>query len=133
MRHPSLLEFEKKLRALFDTIDDRLEREYGAQYQLHPARAPSGTTSSRASDGLFNVGASFTPGYGSRIGRGYVVQVELSTLDRVPSDVREQIEARVADMVAEKLPYYFPDRTLRVSRDRNVYKIHGDLSLGSMH
>ena len=130
MKHPRLLEFESGLRRLFDSIDERLERKYGGDYDLHPARPRHGETSSRAHDGLFNLGASFTPGYGSDIGRGYVVQVEMVTLDRVPPDVREAIEDEVADLVNERLPYYFPHRRLSVSRDRNVYKIHGDLRLG---
>lgn len=130
MRHPRIIEFEQRLKRLFDSIDDHLEEKYGGHYQLHPARPHRGKTSSKAQDGLFNVGATFTPGYGSRIGRGYIVQVEMITLDKVPSDVRDSIEQEVADLVNEKLPYYFPHRRLSVDRDRNVYKIHGDLRLG---
>lgn len=132
MRHPRLLEFEATLKRLFDTIDDELEEEYGDRYQLHPARPRRGRTANKAADGLFNIGATFTPGYGSRLGRGYIVQVEMVTLDAVPEDVRESIEERVADLVNEKLPYYFPHRRLRVDRDRNTYKIHGDLRLGEI-
>ena len=132
MRHPSLVAFERKLRRLFDAIDHSLEEKYGGKYQLHPARPKRGTTSNTAHDGLFNVGATFTAGFGSQIGRGYIVQIDMVTLDRVPEDVRDAIEAEVADQVAEKLGYYFPDRDLRVDRDRNVYKIHGDLRLGNI-
>ncbi|MFP4377131.1 MAG: hypothetical protein ACLFP4_08810 [Spirochaetales bacterium] len=130
MRHPRLQEFEACLRRLFATIDAHLEDKYGNNYRLHPARPARGTTSRAESDGLFNIGATFTPGYGSEIGRGYVVQVDMVTLDKVPEEVREKIEQEVADLVNEKLPYYFPDRDLSVDRDRNVYKIHGDLRLG---
>lgn len=132
VRHPRLQEFEDRLQRLFDSIDDRLEEKYGGRYQLHPARPGRGRTASKTQDGLFNVGATFTPGYGSEIGRGYVVQVEMVTLDRVPHDVEESIEQEVADLVNEKLPYYFPHRRLSVDRDRNVYKIHGDLRLGEV-
>lgn len=132
MRHPRLIEFEKTLKRLFDTVDDQLEETYGHRYLLHPARPRRGKTSNKAQDGLFNVGATFTPGYGSKLGRGYIVQVEMVTLDRVPADLREAIEQEVADLVAEKLPYYFPHRRLSVDRDRNVYKIHGDLRLGEI-
>jgi hypothetical protein len=130
VRHPRLVEFENRLKHLFDTIDDHLEEKYGTRYRLHPSRPARGRTSNKAQDGLFNVGASFTAGYGSRHGRGYVVQVEMVTLDQVDADIREQIEQEVADLVNQKLPYYFPERNLTVSRDRNVYKIHGDLGLG---
>jgi hypothetical protein len=132
VRHPWLIEFEATLKRLFDSIDDRLEEEYGHDYRLHPARPGRGKTSSRAQDGLFNLGATFTPGYGSKLGRGYIVQVEMATLENVPADVRESIEQEVADLVNEKLPFYFPHRRLRVDRDRNVYKIHGDLRLGEI-
>ena len=131
MRHPRLAEFERRLKELFDSIDDHLEEKYGSDYRLHPARPSRGRTGNKAQDGLFNVGATFTPGFGSHHGRGYVVQVDMVTLDYVSEDVREEIEQEVADLVNEKLPYYFPDRELTVSRDRNVYKIHGDLRLGS--
>lgn len=132
MRHPSLQNFERRLLDLFDEIDDHLENVYGNRYRLHPSRAPRGSTSRTTSDGLFNVGATFTPGYGSKLGRGYVVQIDMVTLEQVPGDVREQIEQEVADMLEERLDSYFPDRDLEVSRDRNSYKIHGDLRLGDI-
>jgi hypothetical protein len=132
VRHPSLVQFESRLKELFDTIDDHLEEKYGRQYHLHPSRPERGRTSNKAQDGLFNVGATFTPGFGSTHGRGYVVQVDMVTLDRVSIDIREAIEQEVADLVNEKLPAYFPDRKLSVSRDRNVFKIHGDLRLGRL-
>ena len=131
MKHPYLIEFESKLKSLFDSIDDYLEEEYGERYELRPYRPIRGKTANKEHDGLFNVGASFSPGFGSRFGRGYVVQVDMLTLDHVPADVRESIEQEVADLVNEKLPFYFPRRDLVVDRDRNVYKIHGDLHLGS--
>ena len=130
MKHPHLVEFESRLKTLFDTIDDHLEEKYGERYELRPHRPERGRTANKEHDGLFNVGAAFTPGYGSRFGRGYVVQGEMLTLEHVPEDVREDIEQEVADLVNEKLPYYFPRRDLVVDRDRNVYKIHGDLRLG---
>ena len=132
MRHPRAHEFETKLKRLFDTIDDELEEEYGGRYRLHPSRPERGRTSNKAHDGLFNLGATFTPGYGSKLGRGYIVQVDLVTLENVPSDVRSSIEERVADLVNAKLPYYFPHRRLRVDRDRSTFKIHGDLRLGEI-
>lgn len=132
MRHPSLVRFEANLKRLFDSVDDQLEEKYGARYRLHPSRPRRGQTANKAHDGLFNVGASFTAGYGSAYGRGYVVQVEMVTLELVPPDVREIIEQEAADLVNQKLPYYFPGRRLEVARDRNVFKIHGDLRLGEL-
>ena len=132
MKHPSLVQFEADLKRLFDSVDDYLEEKYGRKYQLHPSRPARGQTSNKAQDGLFNVGASFSAGYGSRYGRGYVVQVEMVTLERVPPHVRELVEQEAADLVNEKLAFYFPGRDLAVARDRNIFKIHGDLRLGDL-
>jgi hypothetical protein len=132
VKHPRLAEFETTLKRLFDVIDDNLEEKYGGHYRLHPARPRRGGTANKAHDGLFNVGATFTPGYGSNLGRGYIVQVDMVTLENVPEDVRESIEREIANRLAEKLPYYFPHRRLSVDRDRNVFKIHGDLRLGEI-
>jgi hypothetical protein len=132
MRHPKLVEFEGRLKRLFDTVDDYLEDRYGGRFQLHPSRAGRGTTANKEHDGLFNVGATFSPGYGSTYGRGYLVDVEMVTLVHVPADIRETIEQEVARLVNEKLAEYFPERELAVVRDRNVYKIHGDLKLGTV-
>lgn len=130
MRHPKALGWEDKLKAVFDRIDDRLEERYGKKYPLHPNRPPRGATANREADGLFNVGAAFSAGYGSKIGRGYVVEIILATPARVPANVRERIEREVVSMIESELATEFPGRELRVSRDGPVYKIHGDLSLG---
>lgn len=131
MGHPSLARFESKLKELFDRVDWELEGKYGSDYPLHPSRAKRGTTSNPQTNGLFNLGASFSAGFGSEIGRGYVVDVEMVTLAHVPADVREKIEEEAAARIEELLPQYFPGRDLSVSRDRNVFKIHGDIRLGS--
>lgn len=132
MRHSKAVKWEKKLSKLFDEIDDYLEDKYGHLYPLHPARASRGSTSNKTHDGLFNVGASFSAGYGSKYGKGYIVDVEMATLSDVPEDVIQTIEKEVEDLVQEKLPVYFPDRDLKVSRDRHVFKIYGDISLGGI-
>jgi hypothetical protein len=132
VKHPRLAEFETSLKRLFDSVNDHLEAKYGDRFELHPARPPHGRTSNRSHDGLFNIGASFTAGYGSRLGRGYVVQVDMVTLERVPAEVRETIEQEAVDLVRQKLPYYFPHRHLTVERDRHVFKIRGDLRLGEV-
>ncbi len=129
MRHQKVEDWESRLKKVFDRIDDYLEDKYGGRYPLHPARPPRGTTSSKAYDGLFNVGASFSAGYGSSRGAGYVVEVRLVTLSRVPHYIRSQIEEEVIEKLREELPREFPDRELRVERDGSVYKIYGNLRL----
>ena len=95
VRHPHVQAWELRLRQVFERIDEELEREYGTLYPLHPARPPHGATASREDDGLFDVGAAFSAGFGSAHGAGYVVEVRMVTLSRVPAGVRERIEASV--------------------------------------
>ena len=121
--------WEAKLKRLFDEIDDEIEQRFGSLYDLHPARPARGTTSNKEQDGLFDIGASFSAGFGSELGRGYVVDVDMVTLDRVPDEVSEHIELEVAELIKEKLPLFFPDRELEVRKDGKVFKIYGDLSL----
>ncbi len=131
MAHPHTREFDARLKEVFDQVDDYLEERYGRDYPLHPSRPHRGKTSNKAQDGLFNVGASFTAGYGSQYGRGYAVDVEMVTLAHIPSDVREQVERDAVRKIEELLQEEFPDRKLQVSKDRSTFKIHGDISLGS--
>ena len=132
MRHHKVMRWEKKLHRLFDRIDDYLEDQYGASFPLHPARASRGSTSSKGQDGLFAVGASYSAGFGSSFGPGYVVEVRLVTLARVPPEIRTRIEEEVVDLLTEALPKEFPGRKLQVERDGSIYKIYGDLGLGKV-
>lgn len=131
MRHHALAEFEDKLQELFDEVDDYLEEKYGGEYPLHPARPKRGKTSSKSQDGLFNVGASFSAGYHSEHGRGYVIDVDMVTLADVSSNREEEIREDAVAKVRELLRWYFPNRELGVRRERNRFKIIGDLSLGN--
>ena len=130
MRHAKALAFEETLKAVFDQIDHELEEQYAGRYPLRPTRPQRGETANPESDGLFNVGAAFTAGYGSAHGPGYLIEVRMMALGSVPSSAVEEIEARVAERLRALLPAAFPGRTLHVDRDRHVFKIHGDLSLG---
>ena len=132
MQHTSARLWDHSLKAMFDEIDDYLEEAYGQEYPLHPNRPRRGRTSNKEMDGLFNVGADFTAGYGSHLGRGYVVQVRMSTLEHIPREVRRQIESKVIELVRRKLPERFPNRNLSVERDGRLIKIIGDTGLGSV-
>lgn len=125
--------WEHRLKQIFDEIDAELEAEGACRkFKRHPNRPAAGATSNREDDGLFDLGAAFTVGIGSQHGPGYVVQARIATLDSVPSEKQEQFEADVVRRLKEKLPAAFPDVKLFVDRDGPVYKIHGDLSLGSL-
>ena len=132
MRHPNLIKWEKDLKKVFDRVDDFLEDKYGRMYPLHPSRAARGKTSNKEMDGLFNIGAAFSAGFGSKYGRGYVIEVLMVTLDHIPDEIRKLIVDDAIDEVKTGLSIQFPDRKLYVDKDGNVFKIHGDLSLGSI-
>jgi hypothetical protein len=132
MWHPKTAEFEKRLHELLLEVDTELEERYGGSYPLHPARAEHGETASGQQSGLFSVSTYFTPGYGSELGRGYVIDVEMVTLADVPDEVEEEIEADAASRIERKLNERFPDRRLDVERDGRLFKITGDFSLGQV-
>jgi hypothetical protein len=132
MRHPSLIQWEKKLKSVLDEVDILLEDRYGDKFDLHPARRSHGTTSNRSHDGLFDIRGDFTLGLGSEKGRGYIIDIDLKTLENVPKDMVEQIEKDVEIELNHRLPRTFPNKALKVERDGNVIKIIGDLSLGDV-
>ena len=125
----SLEQFEDKLHGVLSEIDGALEERFGSRWPLHPARPPRGAAANPQYDGLFRVTASFSAGYGSKFGPGYVFRVEASTLASVPESEREAIEEEAVALLREGLARAFPGRDLRVDRDVAGYKIHGDLSL----
>ena len=127
-----MMEFDERMKKLFDEVDGFIEDLYGSKYTLHPMRPVRGETSNPEADGLFNIGAVFTPGYGSELGRGYLIDVSMSTLEKVDEDVRRKIYEETADKVKELLPLHFPERELTVRRDRNHFKIQGDFGLGKI-
>lgn len=129
--------WEDRLKQVFDEIDAEFEAEFAAgKYarnpSRHPNRPPAGTTSNREDDGLFDLGAAFTVGLGSRHGPGYVVQARIATLESIPPEIQKRFEAEVARRLKKKLPKAFPGVKLHVDLDGQVYKIHGDLSLGTL-
>ncbi len=132
MWHPKIIEFDNRMKKLFDEVDNFIEDLYGERYSLHPTRPARGETSNPEADGLFNIGANFTPGYISELGRGYIIDVSISTLDKVDDNARHEIYEATAEKVKELLPLHFPERELIVRRDGNHFKIQGDFSLGEI-
>ena len=123
-------EFNDRMKNLFDEVDHYIEELYCGKYRLHPARPLRGETSNPEADGLFNLGARFTPGFGSELGRGYIIDVKISTLERIDDKTRRKIQTAVAKKAEELLPVHFPERKLIVQRDIKNYKILGDFCLG---
>lgn len=129
MRGPAVIQWEHTLKQVFDRLDHELEDLYDGHLPLHPVRAPRGATANPEADGLFNIGASYSAGFGSRLGPGYVVDIRLSTLERIPDSLRAEVRNYVSGRLRELLPEAFPGKDLQVSEENNVLKIHGDLSL----
>ncbi len=129
MRGREVEKFETRLKQLFDRIDDELEDRWGETYPLHPSRPRRGQAVNKELDGLFNIGASFSAGYGSEHGRGYVIEVRLVTLSTIEESVWEEIRKYCSRRITELLPEYFPRRDLELVQEGNTFKITGDLSL----
>jgi hypothetical protein len=132
MKHPKLREWDKKLKRICDEVDSWLEDHYGNIYRLRPNRPSRGQTFNPEMDGLFNVQAVFTPGYRSEKGRGYLIEIELSTFEAIDSHVKKEIDETVIVMIKERLLTEFPGRKLDIGFDGTMIKIWGDLSLGSV-
>jgi len=132
MWHPSTVRFDERMKVLIDEVDTYIEDLYGDKYSLHPMRPVRGETANPEAEGLFSIGATFTPGFGSELGRGYLIDVKISTLEKVDERVRKEIYEAIAEKVKELLPLHFPERELDVQRDKNHFKILGDFSLGDV-
>lgn len=121
--------WEGKLRKIFKEINDFLEGKYGALFPLNPVRPRHGTTSDPECDGLFDVGATYTTGLGSKHGEGYVIDVRWATLTPVPDEMRKYAEAVTESILNKRLSSEFPGKKLKVVHDGDIMKIVGDLSL----
>ena len=125
-----MIQFDNQMKAMLDAVDNYIEDKYGDLYPLHPVRPKRNETANPQADGLFSVRADFTPGYGSDLGRGYILKVEMKTLAEIPEDVRQTIFTDAVEKFRELLPVYFPDRELEIKQDKEFFKIVGDFSLG---
>jgi len=130
VRHHAAIKWEEKLDQAMQELDRFLEDKYNGRYLLHPARPERGKTTNPSQDGLFSITANFSLGLGSKIGKGYVVDIKLVTLQSVPDDILDEIQNIAQEKLAELLPRYFPTTRLDISRDGPILKIYGDLSLG---
>ncbi len=129
MKNPLLQKWVDKLQKIFDDIDMVLEQKYGHLFPLRPNRPLHQQGVTPDADGLFDLGVSFSAGFGSEFGPGYVFRVNLATLKKVPDALQEKIEDEVIDMLQERLPKEFAGVDLEVARDGKVYKIYGNLDL----
>jgi hypothetical protein len=129
MRGVRVEAMEERLHAALERVDAELERRHGDRYDLHPARQPHGTAARRQYDGLFEVTAGFSAGYGSTHGPGYAVNLRIVTLEHVPPEARAAFEAEAVGLLEAELKAAFPARELEIVRDVHGLKIVGDLKL----
>ncbi len=130
--HPKQEEFEAKLSQLCATLDNRLEDRYGKLFPIHPNRPKRGEAAYPGFDGLFSTSVAFTLGIGSQYGRGYVMNIDVRTLDYVDTDFMTEVFNEALVFVNSNLPVYFPERDLKLVKDGRVLKITGDFSLGDV-
>jgi hypothetical protein len=131
MDHPKMIEWDMRMKAMFDRIDKILEDKYQGRWKVRRNRPERGETANPESDGLFNVGSFFDPGFGKGITRGYLVEVVVASAEELAEEERERIEGEVEELLAAFLPQDFPERRLAVDREGRMLKIHGDLKLGT--
>ena len=127
--NPRLRRWEDALHNALVEVDIALEDRYRDVWPIRPNRPPDGETANPQYSGLFSVTASFTAGYGSALGRGYVIDVAISTLADIGDARRAEILEQAVELLRESIKAHFPERDLRIDRDGGVYKLHGDLSL----
>ncbi len=130
--HPKQEELENELANLCRSLDNHLEDKYGQKYRIHPNRLKRGTGSNPRFDGLFSTSMAFSLGYGSKTGRGYIVEVDIRTLDRVTEEDKNNINEDAFNYIKDNLKVYFPERELELVKDGSVMKIIGDFSLGEV-
>jgi hypothetical protein len=130
IEHPKMAAFNVALDALFHEVDETLEERWGELYPVNPVRPQRGETHNPGMDGLFEVSPRFTIGIGSKQGRGYLVELRVATLEKIPEAKRKAFLETAAELIRERLPRFFPGRHLELVRDGNRYKIIGDFSLG---
>lgn len=128
--HPKQRELEDTLNKMCLDLDTFLEEKYGDKYPLHPNRLKRGKAASGNYDGLFSAGTKFTLGYGSKEGRGYIVDIDIVTLTWIKKKEQEEIVEDGVKYLKSIMPKYFPERKLEIKKDGNLYKIVGDFSLG---
>lgn len=133
MRHQRVEEWEERLNELLKRVDHALEARFGDLLPPHPARPPRGATANPQHDGLFRVTASFTAGFGSPLGRGYRLWIDIVSLDTLPEARRRAVERRAAALIRCGLRDTFPGRSLSLRREGHGWKIVGDLSLAPSH
>ena len=129
MINPRVEAWEEKLDQILRRTDRELEKEFGSRYPIHPARPADGVTANPQQDGLFRIYASFTPGFGSDLGKGYALDIDVASLEKIDPKFRQEVENFAVERIRHGLQEAFPGKGMEVKKDGRVWKITGDLSL----
>ena len=130
--HPKQEALEEKMSLLCQSLDNHLEDLYGSHYKIHPNRMKRGKGSNPSFDGLFSTSLAFTLGYGSKYGRGYVVNVDIRTLEKVSPYDMVKIRAEAFSYISRNLKTFIPGHEFEIVQDGEVMKVVGDFSLGEV-
>jgi len=130
--HPKQEQLEADLERLCSALDNYLEDLYEGFFSLHPNRLRRGSGANPSFDGIFSTSISFTLGYGSVYGRGYIVAISVRTLAHVSAQQMEEINNRAFVFIGNNLSRYLPERQLEIVKDGKLLKIIGDFSLGDV-
>lgn len=122
-------QLEEQFSQMAKALDNELEDSFGHKHQLHPNRPKRGMAANPSFDGLFATTFAFTLGYGSTHGRGYIVNIDLRTLECISSEEKTQIQNFAFTYLTENISNFFPDRELSVVHDGRLIKIVGNFSL----
>lgn len=120
---------EEALFRALEAADSVMEERYGKSFVRHPARPEHGKSVNRQYDGLFQFGAGFSAGFGSKFGPGYALSFRIVTLQPVPPSFREKFEAEAVEVLKGELERALPGRGLDIVKDSGGWKMIGDLSV----
>ncbi|MCR5732214.1 MAG: hypothetical protein K6G51_04685 [Sphaerochaetaceae bacterium] len=118
----SFVSFEK-------VIDNHLEDMFSEEINIHPSRMKRGVGANPIHDGIFSVTIIFSMGYGTKYGRGYIINLSISTLDNISYELKQRIEEETFDFVSRHVNEYIPNRNIECVRDAGLIKLIGNFTL----
>lgn len=110
-------------------IDNYLEDTFSDEITIHPMRMKRGKGANPIHDGVFSTTIIFSMGFGTKYGRGYIINISISTLDNVSSHLKERIEEATFDFASKHAEEYLPGRNVECVRDAGLIKLIGNFSL----
>lgn len=123
----ALEQWELTLKAALDSIDALLENKYGPFLVRKASRPAAGKASNPKYDGVFGLDSKFTLGYASGSGPGYIIELLAGSVSPLPPVMKAEILDDLETMLPEALASAFPDKTLKIERIGERFRLTGDL------